>query len=173
MLSRTLTSFLAIFGTSWPRVQHVWRPLCPRHGYRLLRQEPLGTDSCLPIYACNSPLKVTQLLMALAGLCMYGPQTMMGLFAMEMVPSHRSSLAASIVGVCSQVHITCCILVTTFMVAGLQVGSSFAGYPVSIIKQSYGWDSLFVLMASAGIAWALAMVPTWSIGEQDKDKKEK
>ena len=39
----------------------------------------------------------------MAGGFLFGPQTLMGLFAMELAPPHLAAFAGSVVSVCSQV----------------------------------------------------------------------
>ncbi|EDQ87041.1 uncharacterized protein MONBRDRAFT_33599 [Monosiga brevicollis MX1] len=82
---------------------------------------------------------------ALAGAFLFGPQTLMGLFAMEISPRAQAALAGSLVSVFSQ------------------FGAGLAGYPITVLQQVFGREVALSICVVGGLAWAGVMLPTWGV----------
>eukprot|EP00730_Choanoeca_flexa_P018890 TRINITY_DN9209_c0_g1_i2.p1 TRINITY_DN9209_c0_g1~~TRINITY_DN9209_c0_g1_i2.p1 ORF type:complete len:375 (+),score=51.01 TRINITY_DN9209_c0_g1_i2:125-1126(+) len=82
--------------------------------------------------------------MAVAGAFLFGPQTLMGLFAMELAPAHMAGLAGSLVSV------------------SCQIGAALGGYPISVVKGHYGSGGIFHALSAFGLVWAGLLSFVWN-----------
>ncbi|EGD77374.1 hypothetical protein PTSG_12733 [Salpingoeca rosetta] len=111
--------------------------------------------SCTAVSFAHSYAAICAVFFSL-GLFLFGPQTLVGLFAMETAPPHLDSFAAGIVGLCAQ------------------LGGITAGYPVSLLKTACGWDCVLLAMPVIALLCFAASVPLWHVkpyGAQPKSSK--
>lgn len=85
----------------------------------------------------------------LAGYMIFGPQLLIGIAAAESVPKKAAATANGFVGCASY------------------FGSAFAGGPLGIITEKYGWDAYFMFLLSACVLSVVFLMPLWN-----SDKKE-
>lgn len=83
--------------------------------------------------------------MFLIGFAIFGPQMMIGMAAVEL--SHKKAAATS----------------NGFVGLFAYIGAAFAGYPLGVITQGWGWEGFYwVLLFCCGIS-TLLLIPLWSI----------
>eukprot|EP00045_Choanoeca_perplexa_P004790 m.40674 g.40674 ORF g.40674 m.40674 type:complete len:426 (-) comp12768_c0_seq1:58-1335(-) len=129
------------------RVFHGRRgPVCMLYG--------LGFAASVAWLNSTTTVAESRLAMAITGGFLFGPQTLMGLFAMEISPPEVAGLASSLVSVCSQ------------------IGSAAGGYPISLLRTYYGTDGIYVVLSCLGLAWAGLLAPVWGARLSTKTIKE-
>jgi len=68
------------------------------------------------------------------GLFLYGPQTLIGLYAVEIAPEGTSGTVSAVIGFVGN------------------LGAILAGYPLSLVSQKLGWSSFHVVTLVVVIA---------------------
>ncbi|MDP1834480.1 MAG: MFS transporter [Chlamydiales bacterium] len=89
--------------------------------------------------------------MFLIGFFVFGPQMLIGVAAAEL--SHKKAAATS----------------TGFIGWFAYAGSAFAGYPLGVIAQDFGWHGFFMAMAACSIISTALLIPLWSAGARKVD----
>ncbi len=85
------------------------------------------------------------LLLFVIGFLIFGPQMLIGMAAAEL--SHKKAAATA----------------SGFTGTWAYAGAAFAGYPLGLIIQSYGWDGFFVALAVCGALSSLLLLPLWAV----------
>ena len=94
--------------------------------------------------AGNQPL-LDALLIFTIGFFVFGPQMLIGVAAAEL--SHKKAAATA----------------TGFIGFIAYIGSAFAGYPLGIIMQNFGWEGFFLTLTGCAILSSLLLLPLWNI----------
>jgi OPA family sugar phosphate sensor protein UhpC-like MFS transporter len=81
----------------------------------------------------------------LIGFAIFGPQMMIGMAAAELSHKNASATATGLTGWISY------------------IGATFAGYPIAVVKQVYGWEGFFAVMGACGIIATVLLLPLWSV----------
>lgn len=85
------------------------------------------------------------IILFLIGFSIFGPQMMIGLAAAEL--SHKKAAASS----------------TGFVGFFAYIGAAFAGYPLGLVSQSYGWEGFYLVLVACCVFSILLLIPLWSI----------
>lgn len=88
---------------------------------------------------------LASLFVFLIGFAIFGPQMMIGMAAAELSHKNASATATGLTGWISY------------------LGATFAGYPIALVKQHYGWEGFFLVMGACGIISILLLLPLWSV----------
>ena len=91
-------------------------------------------------------------IMFLTGFMIFGPQMMIGLTAAEL--SNKKAAATSV----------------GFVGFFAYMGAAFAGYPLGIITQNYGWDGFYMALLISCVITLLVLLPLWS--KKSRDPRE-
>ena len=86
--------------------------------------------------------------MFMIGFMIFGPQMLIGLVAAEL--SHKKAAATS----------------SGFAGFFAYIGAAFAGYPLGLITQGWGWNGFFWALVICCIMSTLLLVPMWGIKER-------
>ncbi len=89
------------------------------------------------------------------GFMVFGPQMLIGVAAAEF--SHKKAAATA----------------TGFAGTFGYLGASFAGYPLGLISESYGWQGFFIALATSCVVSTLLLLPLWSVTPASLRKEEK
>ena len=81
---------------------------------------------------------------AVLGFSAFAPHMLIGLTARELTPKHMQSSAGC------------------FAKAAGQLGGAFAGYPLSALAGSMGWEAARWVYATSGLLAALSFLPLWN-----------
>lgn len=93
---------------------------------------------------------VDYLLIFTIGFLIFGPQMLIGMVAVEL--SHKKAAGGA----------------TGFIGFIAYLGMANAGYPLTKIMESMGWDGFFVALALCGVICTLLLVPFWAIKSNPK-----
>lgn len=85
------------------------------------------------------------LLMFCVGFAIFGPQLMIGLTAVEL--SHKKAAATA----------------TGFVGFFAYIGAAFAGYPLGLITQTWGWSGFYWILLLCCVISVLLLIPLWSV----------
>ncbi len=85
----------------------------------------------------------------ISGYMIFGPQLLIGVAAAESVPKKAAATANGFVGCASY------------------FGSAFAGAPLGMITENYGWEAYFIFLLAASALSLMFLIPLWG-----SDKKE-
>jgi OPA family sugar phosphate sensor protein UhpC-like MFS transporter len=88
-------------------------------------------------------------LILILGFFIYGPQMMIGMAAAEL--SHKKA-AATASGFCGWVA---------------YLGAAFAGYPLGVIAQKYGWQGFFAALTCCSVIATLLLLPLWRVKSRE------
>ncbi len=83
-------------------------------------------------------------LMFVIGFLIYGPQMLIGMAAAEL--SHKKAAGSA----------------TGFIGWLAYLGAACAGYPLSVMMQSWGWEAFFIALGISGGISVLLLLPLWS-----------
>ncbi|MBS0656371.1 MAG: MFS transporter [Verrucomicrobia bacterium] len=86
--------------------------------------------------------------LAMVGFCIFGPQMLIGVAAVEVAEKHAIATSSGFV---------CCIS---------YLGAACAGYPLGLIIQELGWSGHFTTMIGASVLAVLFLLPLWGIKER-------
>jgi OPA family sugar phosphate sensor protein UhpC-like MFS transporter len=81
------------------------------------------------------------------GFCIYGPQMLIGVVAVELAPKQASSTASGFVCCCSY------------------MGAAVAGYPLGFLLDKVGWGGFLVSMLACCFIAILLLLPMWGVTE--------
>ena len=93
-------------------------------------------------------------LMFAVGFFIFGPQMLIGMTAVEL--SHKKAAGTA----------------TGFAGWWAYAGSAVAGYPMSKIIETTGWNSFFVILAACGAIAGLCLLPLWKVRSNPKYSEE-
>ncbi|NGX31857.1 MAG: hypothetical protein K940chlam8_01240, partial [Chlamydiae bacterium] len=104
-------------------------------------------------FAPSGHLILHYLALFVIGFFIFGPQMLIGMAAAEL--SHVNAAGAS-----------------TGFVSGWfgYLGAAFAGYPIGLITEIYGWQGFFVVMCVSGVIATLFLLPLWSLNHKPKEE---
>lgn len=88
------------------------------------------------------------------GFCIYGPQMLIGVVAVEIAPKQASSTASGFV---------CCL---SYM------GAAMAGYPLGKLLDSVGWGSFLWAMGACCVIAIVLLLPLWGVTEGSRQAKK-
>lgn len=88
---------------------------------------------------------VDSLLIFLIGFAIFGPQMMIGMAAAELSHKNAAATATGLTGWISY------------------IGATFAGYPIAVVTEHYGWRGFFIVMGGCGVISILLLLPLWSV----------
>jgi len=97
---------------------------------------------------------VDSALMFVVGFLIYGPQMLIGMAAAEI--SHKKAAGSA----------------TGFIGWIAYLGAAFAGYPLSVVTQNWGWQAFFAVLGVSGVIAAFLLVPLWSVKVNPKYAKK-
>lgn len=87
------------------------------------------------------------------GFATFGPQSLLGLFCVEVAPAGAVGLASGVMNLAAQ------------------AGAAIAGYPLGVAVQSWGWIALFLYCGVSAGAMVATLAPMW-YRHVDKQKPE-
>ncbi len=94
------------------------------------------------------------ILMFTIGFAVFGPQMMIGLAATEL--AHKRAAASS----------------NGFVGLFAYAGAAFAGYPLSLITQGWGWEGFFWALMGCCLISVLLLLPLWSVSASNSRKSK-
>jgi OPA family sugar phosphate sensor protein UhpC-like MFS transporter len=115
------------------------------------RRGPINTLFCLGVTGAlglmwsvpsDIPL-VNSLLMFAIGFLIFGPQMLIGVAAAEL--SHKSAAGSA----------------TGFIGWLGYLGAAFAGYPIGLATQQYGWEGYYLILVGCGLGSVVLLTPLW------------
>lgn len=90
------------------------------------------------------------LVLVLIGFSIFGPQMLIGVAAVELVPKCATASASG------------------FVCAVSYLGAACAGYPLGLIIQNFGWSAHFTAMIAGSVVALLFLIPMWGVKETPK-----
>lgn len=117
------------------------------------RRGPINILFCLFIclaigvfaWAPVSSVLFDSLMLFVIGFLIFGPQMLIGMAAAEL--SHKKAAATA----------------SGFTGTWAYAGAAFAGYPLGLVIQSYGWEGYFITLTACGAISSLLLVPLWAV----------
>lgn len=97
----------------------------------------------------KSSTLVDSLLLFATGFLIFGPQMLIGMAAAEL--SHKKAAATA----------------SGFTGWVAYAGAAFAGYPLGLITQAYGWEGYFTTLTACAVFSTLLLVPLWRIKSRE------
>lgn len=85
------------------------------------------------------------ILLALAGFFLYGPQALLGVIASNEVSKKAASSAVGLIGFMSY------------------ISTLITGYPLGKFADTYGWHSIFIIMAAVAVIGGLCVALLWNL----------
>jgi len=107
------------------------------------------TCFCFNSQSSPNPL-LDSILFGLIGFLVYGPQLVIGMHAAELAHKKASGTSTGFVGWFAY------------------LGAAAAGYPLSIVAQTFGWDRFFLLLVGCSVIASLLLIPLWSARSHPK-----
>lgn len=97
-----------------------------------------------------STIMIDYLLVFVIGFLIFGPQMLIGMVAVELAHKKAAGGANGFIGFIAY------------------LGMANAGYPLSKIMESMGWNGFFATLAICGVICTLLLIPFWSIKSNPK-----
>lgn len=108
-----------------------------------------GAVALLPLFNPHPGLIATAIVVSLAGLLTYGPDTLLSGAAAQDLGKGISTATSS------------------GLIDGIgHLGSLLSPYMVIFVSARYGWNLLFVFFACAGLLAAVSLIPVWNFGPE-------
>lgn len=116
------------------------------------RRGPVNTLFCLGVTAAlaamwyipaDTPLLDSAVMFAI-GFLIFGPQMLIGVAAAELTHKAAAGSATGFIGWLGY------------------LGAAFAGFPIGLAAQQYGWEGYYLILVGCGIGSVLLLLPLWS-----------